>query len=256
MPRPCPRAAAPLRALKAGAGRVRLTLGTRSSAAAVNGHLRLPLQSAELACQTAAPQRDGSGVLTPEHRGGLHPTRQTRCLLIPSPLPAGRGCRGCVLEGSVRLITQRGSGLGYPPWEGRISGVPCRGPRMAGRPRASAHQRHPPPPGTDPRHAPTGAALGKTPRCQCLLLYFPKFLDSCFLIPSGRGKKCHTNSSIGSYILLLDNMTVLYSIYSSLSLSSSIVPIQSSSLSLSLYNHSISSYIYRILYSSSEGSYV
>lgn len=52
VPRPCPRAAAPLCTLKAGAGQVSLTLGTARGATAVNGQHRFPVQSAKLARET------------------------------------------------------------------------------------------------------------------------------------------------------------------------------------------------------------
>lgn len=188
VPRPCPRAAAPLCTLKAGAVRVLLTPGTVSRAAAVHGQRRFPAQSAELAHET--PERRWRSP-DPRAWGRLAPTRQTCCLLSPAPLPAARGRRGCVLGGSGRLITQHGSRLG-----GGFQECSARDPGCQGSPGhlhlcAPETSRHPPVPGPDPRHASTGAPLGKPPRCLCLLLHFPKFLDSCSLIRSDRGKKLY-----------------------------------------------------------------
>lgn len=142
-------------------------------------------QSAE----TAKLWRDGSRALTPEHETGLVPHSKPT-----APLPGNRGGWGHVLEGSVRLIPQHGSNLGYPPQEQRIWGVLCRVSMLPEWSWASAplHARAVPASPSDGHRPMAGtewASPGKTPKCQNLLLYFPKFHYSCFFIHSGRGKK-------------------------------------------------------------------
>lgn len=60
--------------------------------------------------------------------------------------------------------------------------------------------QQPPPPGTDLWYTLPGGKHQDVNVCFCISL------NSCFLIRSDRGKKCHTNSSIGSYILVLYNI--------------------------------------------------
>lgn len=144
-------------------------------------------------CQWAAPvPRSISQARSRDHRpverrrwspdprawGRLGPTRQTRCVLISAPLPARRGCWGHILEGSVRLITQHSSSLGYPPCEQRISGVLCRGSRMPGWPWASAplHTRDLPA-SRSPGHSPTArthqASPGENTKTSMSAFVFP-----------------------------------------------------------------------------------
>lgn len=178
-------------------------------------------------CQWAAPvPRSISQARSQDHRpvkrrrwspdprawGRLGPTQQTRCVLIPALLPAHRGCWGHILEGQSLSIVPVWATL---PVSRGFQECSAGDPGCQDGPGhlhlcAPETSRHPSPLGTDPQHAPTRPPLGKTPTCPCLLLYFPKFLDSCFLIHSDRGKKCHANSSIGSYILVLYNIIVLY----------------------------------------------